>query len=138
MPGGNEVRQAWREANKDKEIAAARNWQKNNPAKQLFYGTKQNAGKRGHEFTISFDHLASQFEAMVCQATGRTLSWAGYGTKENGDKPSIDRINSSLGYIPGNVRVVCLEFNLAKRAMSDAQFATLCQDFLAKRRVGLA
>lgn len=129
---------AWRAANKEKEAAAARKWQKNNPAKTLFYATKQNAGKRGHEFTISFDQLAAQFEAMVCEATGRQLSWAGRGTKENGDKPSIDRIDSTLGYVPGNVRVVCLEFNIAKRAMSDAQFAALCQDFLDKRRVGLA
>jgi len=132
---------AWRAAsaeNRASETAAARNWQKNNPARHLFAGTKQNASKRGHEFTISFDHLAAQFEAMVCQATGRKLSWAGYGTRENGDKPSIDRIDSSLGYVPGNVRVVCLEFNLSKRAMSDAKFAALCQDFLDKRRDNLA
>ena len=51
--------------------------------------------------------------------------------------PSIDRINPKRGYVKGNVRVVCVWFNLAKNRWTDAEFRdALKKGFKGLRRGG--
>jgi hypothetical protein len=39
---------------------------------------------------------------------------------------SIDRINSEIGYIPGNVQLVCRCVNVAKHDLTMDEFVMLC------------
>lgn len=86
---------------------------------------KKGARQRGIEFTISADQVRDVIEAQgrVCAVTGlafrldkpdglRIKPWA----------PSLDRINSTRGYEPGNVRVVCAFVNVAMNGFGELFF----------------
>ena len=42
-------------------------------------------------------------------------------------KCSIDRIDSSIGYVPGNVQLVCRAANISKNVLSTSDFLNLCK-----------
>lgn len=44
------------------------------------------------------------------------------------DKPSLDRIDSSLGYIQGNLQLVTIKVNKMKSNFSDAEFMEICRN----------
>ncbi len=63
---------------------------------------------------------------MVCSVTGLLLSLDYDGeSKNNPWAPLVDRIDSRVGYILGNVRVVCCAFNLARNEWPDDVLRTL-------------
>ena len=41
--------------------------------------------------------------------------------------PTIDRIDSTVGYTPENSQIVCLQVNLAKNNLTEADFIKLCR-----------
>jgi hypothetical protein len=43
---------------------------------------------------------------------------------------SIDRIDNSIGYIKGNVRLVCKQINLMKSTMNDLEFKEFCHTLI--------
>lgn len=50
----------------------------------------------------------------VCEVCGAKFIWSlGGGNKIHG--PSLDRVNNSEGYTPGNVKIICTRCNLIKR-----------------------
>lgn len=93
-------------------------------ARMAFLNCRQSAGKRRHAFEMSpHEHYAmTQMDCTYCGAAPapRTVSrdkQAAYG-QLNG----IDRIDSSRGYVPGNVQPCCTSCNIAKLDRSDADF----------------
>ena len=82
-----------------------------------FKNTRKNAMKRGIPFELAMDEFEEIVQrcAGACEVTGIVLQ----RTKDlpSGDRqpfmPSIDRINSALGYTKDNVRIVCISANLA-------------------------
>ena len=44
---------------------------------------------------------------------------------------SLDRIDNSVGYAPGNVRFVSVMANLAKWTWSDDELVSFCRDVVA-------
>ena len=50
----------------------------------------------------------------VCSKWGIELNWEKTGGSSAVNSPSLDRINPDKGYIPGNVRIVCNAYNMAK------------------------
>ncbi len=80
------------------------------------------ARNAGRAFTLSPEYgrslLAS--ECFYCLKPPVVANWKGRREfRYNG----IDRIDSDLDYVPGNVRPCCLTCNRAKNAMSDEAFA---------------
>ena len=70
---------------------------------------------------------------MVCAATGLPLSLERDGsTRANPWAPSIDRIDCSKGYVPGNVRIVCCAFNLMRNEWSDDVVLALVKAVVAR------
>jgi len=49
----------------------------------------------------------------VCSEWGIKLDWSMNGVSQH-NSPSLDRIDPKFGYIPGNVRIVCQSYNMAK------------------------
>lgn len=47
-------------------------------------------------------------------------------------KVSVDRIDSSKGYIAGNVQLVCNWANRAKATLTDGEFADFCRLVVAR------
>jgi hypothetical protein len=72
--------------------------------------------------TIDCEYLDSLWDAQggKCALSGRDLSIGG--------NASVDRIDSSKGYIQGNVQWVTIDINRAKWEMSNEQLQSLCRD----------
>lgn len=82
------------------------------PIGGLYRGTKSRARVRGISFTITLEDLELD---GCCQCCGREM----FVTEEKGyqkpHSPSLDRLIPKLGYIPGNVNVICWRCNDVKR-----------------------
>lgn len=116
-------------AHKGKRQAATRAWfkahpeyinekqaeyRKKDPVKFMLRNVKNRAKRLGLEFSLTrADVPVPEF----CPVFGVKLEW-GHG-KVSGffspASPSVDRMDSSKGYTPDNVRVICWEANMLKR-----------------------
>ena len=88
--------------------------------------------KKGNE-VISLDALELLWATQEgkCALTG----WSMTMELANGvvtTNCSLDRIDSSVGYVVGNVQLVCRAANVAKHDLSQAEFFKLCRAVLEK------
>lgn len=74
--------------------------------------------------TITIEHIWSLFikQKQRCALTNMPLIFGKRGT----GTASLDRIDSSKGYIKGNVQWVHKEINMMKQELSDERFCFLC------------
>jgi len=93
----------------------------------LQYLRSKAAQRRKGEEIISLDALELLWiqQNGYCAITGwpMTMELANGVVHTN---CSIDRIDSKMGYIVGNVQLVCRAANVAKNALSAAEFLALC------------
>lgn len=80
----------------------------------LLRSAKRRAEAKGLAFAIGREHIPIP---VICPALGIELQEpvAGDGFANRENSPSIDRIDSSLGYVPGNVVVISWRANSLKR-----------------------
>lgn len=86
----------------------------NDPVGALLIGTRCRAKRRGILFSISRGDLVMGKDCPCC---GREFDMR-HTTIRPGPRdssPSIDRIKAHLGYVPGNVAVICWRCNEIKR-----------------------
>lgn len=105
------------------------------------YGTtynhyKSSAKKRNKEFNISIEYLWEKYidQNKKCPYTGIELLLSTNKEKyKNGIvkrttfNASLDRIDSNLGYIEGNVQWVYKDINFMKGEMSHQEFVEMCK-----------
>lgn len=82
-----------------------RRYRARHPMKEAFFNLRNNAGKRGHKFTLTFEDF-KQF----CQDTGYMEKRGRSKTKA-----SIDRKDETKGYEPGNIRILTVSQNSRRR-----------------------
>jgi hypothetical protein len=112
----------WHEKHPDRIPQKA--WERRNPAHFLFIHASYGAARRGLDCTtITLELVEEMLRPMRCSVTGHTLSFNWSGPGSNPWRPSIDRIDSTKGYVPGNVRIVSWVYNLAKSKWSDEAVA---------------
>jgi hypothetical protein len=75
------------------------------------------AKTRGIEVTVDFDYVASLFTDK-CALSGLAID------KDTG---SVDRIDSSVGYIEGNIQWVHKDVNRMKNNLDQARFVEVCK-----------
>jgi hypothetical protein len=99
---------------------------KTNPLSLLFKNAKRRAKEKGLEFSITYDDVKMTDR---CPILGIPLFSADGHAKDN--SPSIDRIDSTKGYVPGNVMIISFRANTLK---SDASIDELKMvlEFLCK------
>ena len=76
------------------------------------------------EFSITLQDLKDQWEKQkgLCIYTNVKLVLPLYNTNPSlTEQASLDRIDSSKGYIPGNIQFVCSCINLLKNKLSDLE-----------------
>ena len=101
----------------------------------MFQHFSASAKSRGLEFTITREYLTE----AVAAANGRcTISNVPLSTARNHPhRVSVDRIDSSKGYIPGNIQIVAMQVNFAKNKFDDLKwFDEMCRSrvkFLNKK-----
>lgn len=82
---------------------------------------------------IDYDYLyiLDKLKLGICEVTGIPFDFdKPTSTCKNPFSPSIDRIDSSLGYCKSNIRIVIWQFNLMKGEMTDEQLFKLCKRVL--------
>lgn len=81
---------------------------------------RQRARKRGEPCTITAEDVRLVWPTGdCCPACGDAMKM---GTPR---APSLDRVICALGYVPGNIAVICLACNAAKSVLSGDQLALL-------------
>lgn len=87
--------------------------------------------KKGVPFALTMGLMRELAERCggYCEVSGHRLE------DEGPFRPSLDRINPKVGYVPGNVRIVCLITNTAMLHYGEASFAELAISYC--RRIGI-
>ena len=126
-----EYMRAWRAKRKEAGHVDPYNYtfRTKNPKSYLLHNAKSRAKKKN----LAFDLTADDFTIPeFCPVFGikLELTW-GEGTKDN--KPSLDRIDSSKGYIKGNVQVLSWRANNLKSDGTLLEFLKLVEFMSADR-----
>ena len=89
---------------------------------------KRGASARNIEILISIEYLQTLLENQEykCALTGRQLICGYVHLKEY--TASVDRIDSSRGYVDGNVQWVHKDVNLCKQSLSNEDFIKMCEE----------
>lgn len=96
----------------------------------FFSKIKRGAESRKLEFNITIEYLWDLFikQNKKCALSGMDLFFS--ETRKNKDKSrtvSVDRIDSSNGYIEGNIQWVHKTINIMKNSLSDEGFIEFCR-----------
>lgn len=125
----------WKGRNPEKAAEATRRWQEANPERALFNQCKCNARQRKLPFDLTPAMVEAMLAGMTCSATGLPLSFE----RVKGERyarspwyPSIDRLDNSRGYVPGNVRVVCSIYNFMRSNHSDEDVLAVARALVAR------
>lgn len=99
-----------------------------NPFKVLLNTARGNAKKTGKEFLLTEDFLKSLFDKQLgkCYYTGRQLNLK----LSLPDSISIDRFDSSIGYINTNVVLCQYKINVMKNDLSFKDLIMISKDIL--------
>ena len=91
--------------------------------------TKNSAKKRKIEFNLSLKEAWELFENQnrKCALTGQELIFRPSDAERKKQTASLDRIDSSKGYILDNVQWIHKDVNLAKHKKSNKDFINLCK-----------
>ena len=87
---------------------------------------KKNGIKRTEPLDVTIDelYLIAQYKNQEgkCYWTGFPLNPYGVYEKDNPLSPSLERLNESLGYVPGNVVLALRLFNLGRQRCPENKF----------------
>lgn len=91
----------------------------------LLITARRRAKIHSFDFNLTKKHITELYRAQngLCALSGRTLS-----AVSGPDLISLDRINSSLGYVQGNVELTTWRVNCMKSNMSNDDFIAACRD----------
>ncbi len=124
-----EASQRYRDKYPERARARVRLWKtEGNPAQALLTRAGQGAKARGLQHSVSVEEVQRCLEPMVCNVTGLRLYWDYVGPGRNPRAPSLDRIDSSRGYVSGNVQIVCWAYNRFKEKLSDETAVKLLKE----------
>lgn len=104
-----------------------------------FLARCRNRAKK-HENGMTLECLQQQWanQKGICPYTGWDLllpdSTEGWKAGRHIRNASLDRIDSSKGYVEGNVQFVAVSINTAKGEFSELEFLELCRAIAAKWR----
>lgn len=97
---------------------------------QFFNEIKYKAGKRKLEFSLTIEYLWNLLEKQnfKCKISGISIEIPSIYRLNLTNTASLDRIDSSKGYIEGNVQWVDRRINFMKQRMSDDEFIEVCEE----------
>lgn len=115
--------------NKEKRIEGIHRWMRevDGRSRTIILNSRSGAKKRNLEHSIVFDDVKEMFEKqeMRCCLTGFEFDMNPW--KGNPYGPSIDRIDSSKGYIKGNIRLVCFAVNIGLSNFGTETYIEICK-----------
>lgn len=125
----------WRDATGSGK-AYTKAYRERNPAGYAVIRCKQSAKLKGLEFNLDqhYPELKDRVDRGICEVTGVTLDLSNPSV-HNLKRPnalSIDRVDSSKGYVLSNVRVVCLAVNLMLNVWGEEAAAPIIKAWATK------
>ena len=96
---------------------------------------RKRAKKKGWEYGLSMDWLTSKLseQGYKCFLTGKKFQSCPDAFSRNPWGMSVDRIDSNVGYIPENCRVVCYAVNAAMNAWGEDVFREIANKYLTHK-----
>lgn len=104
-------------------------WQMNqrrrNPLRFIYRDAKKHAESYNREFQIILDDLVNinEIQNGKCALTGVLF--------DNDNPPSLDRIDSDLGYVLGNIQLILIQVNRMKSNFTQKEFIDMCYKIVA-------
>ena len=88
---------------------------------------KSSAALRGIDWQITIDDVADMYEEQkgLCALTGWKISFPEVGHPQL-STVSIDRVDSSFGYLKNNIQLVDKRVNMMKQQYSQDEFIAVC------------
>jgi hypothetical protein len=95
-------------------------------SKTYFHRTARNARVRGLDFQVSLSYLANLYEKQEgkCALTGLPIPFGKRTAHQS--EASLDRVDSTKGYVEGNVQWVHKDVNKMKMDFTTERFLELC------------
>ncbi len=122
----------WRMKNTD-YLVKQREWEKKNAAKFLFTKCKKNAKKRNKTFSLTLSWVEKKLATGICEQTGKSFIFNKDPLERcNPWRPSIDRVDSSLGYSKTNCQMVCAIYNMGKSDWTDTDMLEMAKGIIRK------
>lgn len=92
----------------------------------FFKDIKRSAKRRNKEFSLTLEYISGLFEQQQqrCALSGLEIDFGRARSAKT--TASLDRIDSSLGYVEGNVQWVHKDINMMKKNLPDEYFILLC------------
>lgn len=89
---------------------------------------KTNARLRGLDWDITLDDVANLYEQQegLCALTGWSIVFPECGHPQT-SLASIDRIDSSFGYLKENIQLVDKRVNMMKQSYTQEEFVLVCK-----------
>lgn len=95
-------------------------------AKNILSNARMRAKTKRLEFTVSLEFVVSIIEVGFCQRSGLLFDLSNTKRNSNPFGPSLDRIDSKIGYTPENSQVVCSMYNFGKNEHDEIDFISMC------------
>jgi len=92
----------------------------------------------GHELTITIDDIKSMWDSQdgKCHWLGIDMSLEDVDIKNSPFAPSVERLDSTIGYVPGNVVLASRFANRGRGAYDNEDFKDRLTSLLEKRQDG--
>lgn len=96
--------------------------------RNMYKNAKYDSKKINRDFTITTDYILQLWKSQngKCAITGLDMDIIPGNNKINPNKCTIDRIDSSKGYIPENIWLVCSWANTSKNNLNSTQLKIFC------------
>lgn len=120
----NSKRRKHRQQNVQKYRDLNQNWCNSNPEKTMLSSAKRRSAKLGLEFNLTLEDIIIP---KVCPILGIELIRQTNKGRSAKCSPSLDRIDSSKGYIKGNVWVISMLANVMKNEANKDELIKFAQ-----------
>jgi hypothetical protein len=128
MKNNPETKRAWAEKNKEKldrwrkdnkEMLLEKHRQRNKKSPRYAFTSTLAQARKRCDVTIDQDYLMALYDMQegLCALSGIRMTWA--TGRQEPTSISMDRIDQSIGYVDGNVRLVCVAVNAFRGIMTD-------------------
>lgn len=100
----------------------------------MLASARRRARKCGAEFSITAELVEGLLQSGRCAISGIPLDLEPPENLEPGPRnpiaPSLDRIDPDRGYVPGNVRIVCVAINSAMGCWGEEVTKAIMQEWI--------
>lgn len=112
----------YRAANPEKVKEQKRKYYTNNPVKVMCGAFLSSIRKKTPDTDIDLEFINELISSGVCAVSGIPFDYSRGNQRRNPMRPSIDRIDSSIGYYKRNVQCILSCLNAMKNDMTQDEF----------------